>query len=185
MNYNYVNKIKALGARKLDAVRTYDVAPNNDLYVDNAYLSRDNEKESILFEFKGKTYCVEIDIFNPKNELKRVPKKFTYYPRYLGKYIAIDIGTYSIMVLLIDKNSNIVAIEGCFGNGVEMQLEDRRNVLYVRFITDDGSLNAYYLDGKLYYEDEVAWIKYKTNSGGIISIGKEIKQPSFIKLKEV
>lgn len=185
MNYNYVNKIKALGARKLDAVRTYDVVSNNDLYVDNAYLSRDNEKESILFEFKGKTYCVEVDIFNPKNELKRVPNTFTYYPRYFDSYIALDIGTYSIMVVLMDKNSNIVVIEGCFGNGVEMQLEDGRKVLYVRFITDDGSLNAYYLDGKVYCADRLNGRKYRTNSHGIISIGKEIEIPSFIRVKEI
>lgn len=185
MNYSYINKIKALGARKLDAIRTYDVVENNDLYVDNAYLSRDNEKESILFEFKGKTYCIEVDIFNKNNELKRLPKTFVYYPRYIGNYIALDIGTYSIMVVLIDKDSNIVAIDGGFGSGVEIQLEDGRSMLYARFITDDGKLNVYYLDGKAYYADGKNGRKYRTTSHGIISIGKEIKKPSFIRVREV
>ncbi len=185
MNYNYINKIKALGARKIDAIRTYDVAENNDLYVDNAYLSRDNEKESMLFEFKGKTYCIEVDILNTNNVLRKVPKTFVYYPRYIGDYIALDLVTYSLIVVLIDKNANMVVIDGGFGNGVVKQLEDGRSVLCARFITDNGKMNAYYLDGKAYYEDEKDGRKYRTTSNGIISIGKEIEKPSFIRIKEV
>lgn len=185
VNYSYINKIKALGARKLDAIMTYDVAVNNDLYIDNAYLSRDNEREVILFEFKGKNYCIEVDIFNSKNEFKRVPKTFVYYPRYIGDYIAIDIATYSMMVVLIDKNANMVVIDGGFGNGVVKQLEDGRSVLCARFITDNGKMSACYLDGKAYYVEVKDGRKYKTILNGILSIGKEIEKPSFIRVKEI
>ena len=33
VNYNYINKIKALGARKLDAIRSYDVAKKIMTYI--------------------------------------------------------------------------------------------------------------------------------------------------------
>ena len=90
-----------------------------------------------------------------------------------------------MMVVLIDKNANMVVIDVGFGNGVVEELEDGRSVLYARFITDDGKLSACYLDGKAYYADGKDGRKYRTTSNGIIGIGKEIEKPSFIRIKEV